>query len=177
MLRPPSALGVLASSALVAATTGAMLIGPSACGNCSRKDSSVVVSFPGSIAPGELATLTATGACGPAPAPNASAGGTPSDDAATPTGWGVAIPTLSAGSCKIHVVLTNGQVFDTDVTVKYSSDCGGFTFVDSPVNVTFSTSSDAAANQSIERFLQASEQHVPFLMRKAERIEDYLQQK
>lgn len=31
--------------------------------------------------------------------------------------------------------------------------------------------------KSIDRFLQASEQHVPFLLRKAERIEDYLQQK
>ncbi len=31
--------------------------------------------------------------------------------------------------------------------------------------------------KSIDRFLQATEQHIPFLMRKAERIEDYLQQK
>jgi hypothetical protein len=33
------------------------------------------------------------------------------------------------------------------------------------------------AMKSIERFLQATEQHIPFLNRKAERIEDYLQQK
>ena len=30
---------------------------------------------------------------------------------------------------------------------------------------------------SIDRFLAASEQHIPFLLRKAERVEDYLQQK
>lgn len=29
----------------------------------------------------------------------------------------------------------------------------------------------------MQRFLEASNQHIPFLMRKAERIEDYLQQK
>ncbi|QDV37488.1 WXG100 family type VII secretion target [Tautonia plasticadhaerens] len=29
----------------------------------------------------------------------------------------------------------------------------------------------------VNRFIQASEQHVPFLMKKAERIEDYLQQR
>ena len=29
----------------------------------------------------------------------------------------------------------------------------------------------------VGRFLQASEQHIPFLLKKAERIEDYLQQR
>jgi WXG100 family type VII secretion target len=31
--------------------------------------------------------------------------------------------------------------------------------------------------QVITRFIDAAEQHIPFLMRKAERIEDYLQQR
>ena len=30
---------------------------------------------------------------------------------------------------------------------------------------------------TVNRFLHASEQHIPFLMKKAERIEDYLQQR
>jgi WXG100 family type VII secretion target len=35
----------------------------------------------------------------------------------------------------------------------------------------------AQTMQSIGRFVEASEQHVPFLLRKAERIEEYLRQR
>ncbi|MBL9125362.1 MAG: WXG100 family type VII secretion target [Planctomycetaceae bacterium] len=35
----------------------------------------------------------------------------------------------------------------------------------------------AQTMQSIGRFIEASEQHVPFLLRKAERIEEYLRQR
>jgi uncharacterized protein YukE len=31
--------------------------------------------------------------------------------------------------------------------------------------------------QVVERFLQSAEEHIPFLLRKAERVEDYLQQR
>ena len=31
--------------------------------------------------------------------------------------------------------------------------------------------------QVLERFLQVSEEHIPFLLRKAERIEEYMQQR
>ena len=31
--------------------------------------------------------------------------------------------------------------------------------------------------QVLTRFLEASQQHIPFLLRKAERVEDYLQQR
>jgi len=31
--------------------------------------------------------------------------------------------------------------------------------------------------QTVNRFLQASEEHIPFLLKKAEKIEDYLQQR
>lgn len=34
-----------------------------------------------------------------------------------------------------------------------------------------------ATLQAIRRFLEVSNQHIPFLMRKAERIEEYLQQR
>ena len=35
----------------------------------------------------------------------------------------------------------------------------------------------AQTMQVINRFLEAADQHIPFLMRKAERIEEYLQQR
>ena len=35
----------------------------------------------------------------------------------------------------------------------------------------------AQTMQVIHRFLEAADQHIPFLMRKAERIEDYLNQR
>ena len=35
----------------------------------------------------------------------------------------------------------------------------------------------AQTMQVISRFLEAADQHIPFLMRKAERIEEYLQQR
>lgn len=35
----------------------------------------------------------------------------------------------------------------------------------------------AATQQALERFKEASEQHIPFLLRKAQRIEEYLQQR
>jgi hypothetical protein len=146
MLRPNFLAPFLTSVALLGIAVCTLLVGPSACGgNCSHKDSTVAVVFPGSVAPADIATFLATGACGPAPGAGGGAGGSAPDGTATQDEWGLSVPTLAAGTCMIHVGLTNGQIFATDVTVKSSSDCGGFTFVDAPVYVTFASGSEAGA--------------------------------
>jgi hypothetical protein len=104
------------------------------------------VVFPGTTPPDDLTTFTATGACGPAPAAICNASNAALQcDAALPSTWTVDLPTISSGACQIHIVLKTGQVYDTSVTVKHSSDCGGFNFVDYPVSVNF-MSGDAGSD-------------------------------
>jgi hypothetical protein len=135
------------ATAIVATTTCTWLGAQVACGgNCSHKPSTVQVVFPGTVPPDDVITFTASGACGPAPLAICQASNASLEcDAAMPNAWTVDLPTLSAGECIIHIGLKNGQVFDASVTVKHSSDCGGFDFVDSPVIVSF-LSGDAGSS-------------------------------
>ena len=129
----------LVAAAAILATAVSIPIGAGGCGgNCSRKPSSVQLVFPGDAPPDVVTSLTTSGACGPAPAGICQSSNTSLQcDAALPVAWSIEVPTVSAGTCNIHVALNDGRVFDTTVTVKHSSDCGGFDFVDYPVMVTF----------------------------------------
>jgi hypothetical protein len=86
--------------------------------------------------PYDVATVVATGACGPAPAQFGEPPGS--------TGvWVVSVPTVSAGASHIHVSMTDGRVFDSTVMVNDASgSCGGL-FVNEDVYVPFG--SDAGA--------------------------------
>jgi hypothetical protein len=116
-------------------------------GNCSKKPPDVQVVFPGSTPPSAIASFTATGACGPAPAsicPASSAA--PQCDAALAGPWAVQVPLVGSGACVLHVVLDDGRIYDDSVMVKYASDCGGGYFVDSDAVFVF-TSGDAGITE------------------------------
>jgi hypothetical protein len=132
----------LETAALVSSTACLLLGGVPACGNCTRAESTVQVVFNASIVPDEVTSLVATGACGPAPAVCTSGPGV-ACDAAMPGVWGVSVPTVSAGTCQIHVSLADGEVFDGTVMVKNGS-CGGYFPVD-VVSVPFGAGNDAGA--------------------------------
>jgi hypothetical protein len=85
----------------------------------------------------DVTAFTASGACGPAPALSSFCQTLLDCDADLNSTWAINIPTVSAGACVLHVALNDGRVFDTTVQVHYSSDCGGGTFVDSDVYVSF----------------------------------------
>jgi hypothetical protein len=130
-MHPVALLSTLAVSVTLAA---------SGCfgGNCDCSPGGVMVVFQG-FAPSDVSSVTATGsACGPVPKPlcdtNENVCETQKCDSSghcvtkETTDWTIDIPAKAEGSCKVHVVLKDGEVFDDTVQVTQSTDgcCQGF---------------------------------------------------
>jgi hypothetical protein len=126
---------------LFVASLSGFLAASAACvgGNCSRAPPYLSVDFAGGFTPDDVATFTASGACGPAPAVCADSSTDQCDAAGGPPYyWTRNVAANAPGECRIHVQLKDGEVFDGTSTAKYSSDCGGgYFFVPGAVTVRF----------------------------------------
>lgn len=106
-----------------------------ACGGaCDTKQPGATVWFPADVLITDVAVITATGACGPATVASSLCQTLACDAGGD---WYVNVPTNTGGVCKIHVALKDGRTFDGTVQVNSSSDCGGHTWTDTAVYVTF----------------------------------------
>jgi hypothetical protein len=133
--------------AVTVAVSAAMGASTSCTGECDCQGSGVDVIFRGP-SPDDVATFTASSACGPIP--------TPLCDPKLCNGaaveqrhveWQVLLDSSTAGTCQIHVVLKDGQVFDDTVAITQGTGCCQGFFADHEVVFTAgSTLGDAGAH-------------------------------